>query len=301
MPWCKWAWQSTPLNNPYPSTPAVSLHQSEPCPSSVIDATPSCHFTQTANVTCHHLSCACSCMMLSLTLHHNQCLFALSPLIPKYHPPSIIGKIPPVYSSRVPHHHHSHTLLPMALLSTTSCSHTLTFIPRFTCPCSNMHTADVRLWVCTHWAWDHIQPDTSHYHSFKTFLTFHTSILAFVCWFAHISHGLTFNLTHHTSTLSRISSNIFAVLFLMYGRCLIRLDMWSCIAHSVSASQAFVMTLVSSSAPDHCHIKHILPQCWVFEGLGNLIRAITQMPGDPHVVVCFFFFLFLFFRSNLLC
>ena len=56
------------------------------------------------------------------------------------------------------------------------------------------------------------------------------------------------------------------------------------------------MTLVSSSAPDHCHIKHILPQCWVFEGLGNLIRAITQMPGDPHVVVCFFLLSFSFFQ-----
>lgn len=202
MPWCKWAWQSTPLNNPYPSTPAVSIHQSELCPSSVIDATPSCHFTQTANVTCHHLSCACSCMMLSLTLHHNQCLFSLSPLIPKYHPPSIISKIPPVYSSWVPPFTHTFAYGTLAhnLLQSHTNVHPKIHLPMFKhahswCSLVGLHTSSMgshSTWhitlpliqdlshfshlhsgICvlvrTHQPWSHIQPHTSHFHSFKDF------------------------------------------------------------------------------------------------------------------------------------
>ena len=189
----------------------------------------------------------------------------------------------------------------MALLPTTSCSHTLMFIPRFTCPCSNMHTADVRLWVCTHQAWDHIQPDTSHYHSFKTFLTFHTSILAFVCWFAHISHGLTFNLTHHTSTLSRISSNIFAVLFLMYGRCLIRLDMEAALPiqfqppRLLSWHWCHHQHLITATSSTSCLNVGCLKGWATWLGLSHRCQVILMLWS------VFFFFLFLFFRSNLLC
>jgi len=56
----------------------------------------------------------------------------------------------------------------------------------------------------------------------QTCLIFHISTLVFVCWFTHIDshvgHGLAFSPKCHTSTLSRIFSQCFAVPFSVYGR-----------------------------------------------------------------------------------
>jgi hypothetical protein len=153
------------------TTHSLSPSISKLCLFSVIDATPSCHFTWVACVPHHHLSHAFFCI---------QCSHAHSLATPTY-----VGPLGDACATSPPFAH--------ARLRATL---PLTFISTFTHPCS-----------CTH-------ADLSRFSYIHSGVHF----LVRAHRFTHIRHGLAFNPKHHTSALSGIFSQCFAVPLSVYGR-----------------------------------------------------------------------------------
>jgi hypothetical protein len=176
---------SLTINTPYPSTcslspPVSKLH------SSVTDTTTSSCFTQVAHVPCHHLSCHnTTCLLLSGDACATSPLFAhtFAYDTPAHNPSQSHADVhPKICNIRSPMFTHTQLTFVCGFVNPTrrTTAHSRSFL-LFTHPFCHLR-AGLRTSVRAHQAWARIQPNTSHFCSFKIFsLCFCSPVHSVIC------------------------------------------------------------------------------------------------------------------------